>query len=321
MTSCGGGTATTGEPTSTPDGPRFTEVKLPRGTWPRGLAFDDAGTLWIAETSADAIAERKPDGGLVHHRLGEATETSVGDLVPGDDGNLWFQGFQLVGWITPDGKVSSYELGSDRPEVGHPEAMAKGPDGNAWYAAEGREPAIKRVTADGVIRTYPLPVDGDDFAVGGITTGQDGALWFTQVDEFEKTREVVGRLDLRTGYERFRLPHARPGLGRIAAGPDGSIWFTERARYAIGRVSRDGDFDEFALKPGTVPSDIIAGRDGTIWFTTDHGVGRITTKGDVETWPVPRASNLYGIAQAGDGALWITDPEADLLRRFEPPSS
>jgi virginiamycin B lyase len=307
-----------------PSAPEITEVKLPRGTWPRGLTVDENGTLWIAETSADAIAERKPDGELVHHRLEEATETSVGDLVAGGDGNLWFQGFQLVGWITPDGQVSGYQLGFDedgRPEVGSPEAMTRGPDGNPWYVSEGRQPAVKRITADGLIRTYPLPVRPEQFGVGGITTGGDGALWFTQASESGKGREAIGRLDLQTGYERFPLPHDRSGLGRITTGADGAVWFTESARYAIAKMTADGEVKEFRLKPGTVPADIVAGRDGAIWFTTPHAVGRIARNGGIRTWDVPGSKGLYGIAQDADGALWITDPEADLLRRFEPPST
>lgn len=60
VTSCGGGTATPGEPTSAPDGPRITEVKPPRGTWPRGLAFDDQVTLWITEPEADLLRRFEP---------------------------------------------------------------------------------------------------------------------------------------------------------------------------------------------------------------------------------------------------------------------
>jgi virginiamycin B lyase len=298
----------------------LTTVKLPRGTWPRSLAFDDRGTLWIAETSADAIAERTPDGRIVHHRLGEATETSVGDLVPTADGNLWFQGFQLVGWITPDRRVFGYSLGFNgrgRPEVGLPAAMTKGPDGAAWYASESEIPSIKRVTADGTIRTYPLPSSARISEFGGIATGPDGALWFTQIGE----SEAIGRLHPEDGYARFPLPRKRPGLGRIAAGPDGALWFTEQALYRIGRISTDGAVDEFALKAGTVPAELIAGRDGALWFTTRRDVGRITTAGRVDLWPIRGATSLWGIAQARDGALWVTDPEADLLYRFVPPTA
>ncbi len=254
-------------------------VKLPRGTWPRSLAFDGRGVLWIAETSADAVAELKRDGSIVQHRLGDATETSLNGLVFTDDGNLWFAGFELVGWITPDGHVSGYQLGSTgdgRPEVGLPSSMTKGPDGTAWYTSEGSPPAIKRVVADGTIRTYPLPASAKAEAFGGITTGPDGALWFTQTADADGELEAIGRLDPDTGYTRFPLGRDRPGLGRIAAGSDGTIWFTERARYRIARISTDGDIDEFPLKAGTVPAELAPGSDG-LWFTTPHELGRVTT--------------------------------------------
>ena len=291
----------------------LTTVELPRGTWPRALIFDDRETLWIAESSADAVAERKPDGSIVHHRLGEATETSVGDLVPAADGNLWFQGFQLVGWITPQGDVSGYQGGRD---LGLPTAMTKGPDGSAWYASEAVPPSIKRVTTDG-IETFELPRSAGATELGGIATGPDGALWFTQTSE----PQAIGRLHPETGYRRFRLPRRNPGLGRIAAGPDGALWFTEQALYRIGRISTDGEVADFPLDPGTVPLELIAGRDGALWFTTRRAVGRITTTGDVKLWRVRRAEGLWGIAQARDGALWLTEPEAALLHRFVPPAA
>jgi virginiamycin B lyase len=297
-------------------------VKLPRGTWPRSLIFDTRGGLWIAETSADAVAELKQDGSIIQHRLGEATETSLDDLAFADDGNLWFAGFELVGWITPDGQVGGYQLGFNgrgRPEVGLPSAMTKGPDGNAWYTTDGGS-EIKRITANGTIRTYPLPESDKVSGFGGITTGPDRALWFTQTSDSDDGREAIGRLDPDGGYTRFPLPDDKPGLGRITLGPDGGLWFTEKALYRIARVSTDGVVDEFPLKPGTVPADLIAGRDGALWFTTPHSVGRMTTKGDVKLWLIPAAKNLYGIAQARDGALWVTDPEADLLRRVAPPT-
>ena len=295
----------------------LTTVKLPRGTWPRALVFDDRGTLWIAETSADAIAERKPDGSIVHHRLGEATGTSVGDLVAAGDGNLWFQGFQLVGWITPQGDVSGYQPappGGQGPDVGLPSAMTAGPDGNAWYASDAVPPSIKRAAADGTIRTYGLPRSARASGFGGIAAGPDGALWFTQTGR----SQAIGRLHPDTGYRRFRLPHRNPGLGRITAGPDGALWFTEQALYRIGRISTDGAVEEFALKAGTVPAELIAGRDGALWFTAGGGVGRITTAGHVKLWSVPGAKDLWGMAQARDGALWLTEPEAALLHRFVP---
>jgi virginiamycin B lyase len=320
VTGCGGDDAPRKRADSAAGSSTLTTVKLPRGTWPRSLRFDHRGTLWIAETSADAIAERTPDGRISHHRLGEATETSVGDLVFAADGNLWFQGFQLVGWLTPDGQVFAYQLGFNgrgRPEVGLPSAMTKGPDGNAWYASDAEPPAIKRVTTDGTIRTYRLPSTAKASGFGGIATGPDGALWFTQTGE----SEAIGRLHPKTGYERFRLPHDNAGLGRITAGPDGALWFTEQALYRIGRISTDGAVAEFPLKVGTVPAELIAGRDGALWFTTRREIGRMTTTGAVELWPIPGATNLWGIAQARDGALWVTDPEAALLYRFVPPTT
>jgi len=317
VANCGGGEA------PPPLAPKATVLQLPRGTWPTALAFDDKGTLWIAESSADTIAERRRGGRLVHHRLGEATETSVGDIVPLRTGDLWFQGFQLIGWISPDGTVSGYQLGFNgdgRPEVGSPTAMAKGPDENIWYTSESVPPAIKRVTPNGAIRTYPLPEGGDaGLDLQGIAAGPDGAVWFTEVPiAADGPPEAIGRLEPTGGYTRHALPKPKSGPRRIVAGPDAALWFTEASRSRIGRISAGGKITEFALKPGSVPDDIVSGSDGALWFTTPHALGRITTSGSVRMWPIPGAKRLARLAEDRDHTFWITDPERDAVHHFDP---
>lgn len=140
--------------------PAARDVRLPRGTWPSYLAFDERGSLWITESSADAVAERRRNGRVIQHRLGEATETSVEDIVSGPDGNMWFEGFQLVGWITPDGQVSVYTR------------LTAGPDGAVWFTQQSRY-SIGRVSKKGKVREFPLKPGTVPF---DIVSGSDGAL-------------------------------------------------------------------------------------------------------------------------------------------------
>lgn len=292
---------------------------MPRGTWPRKIAFDDRGSMWITESSADAIAERRPDGRIVQHRLGEATETSVDDIVRGPDGNMWFQGFQVVGWVTPSGEVGGFELG-DGPDIGLPSAMTRGPNGNVWFTSDGVEPAIRRVTAKRAIRVYPLPGGEGGLTFSGITAGRDGALWFVQkADDPEIAPEAVGRLEVDGRYMRIPIPHDVAGANRIAAGPDKAVWFTQSSRHSIGRLTQTGKYREFKLKPGTAPFDIVSGSDGALWFTTQKSIGRITTAGAIRTWPIRGAKDLAGLAEAPNGSFWITDPSADRVHHFVPP--
>src|SRR6266699_2593067 len=67
---------------------------------------------------------------------------------------------------------------------------------------------------------------------GGITTGPDGALWFTQ------GWGPLGRITTQ-GHITLFSPHYSGGPGRIVAGHDGALWMTEVDPHAglIGRFS------------------------------------------------------------------------------------
>ena len=48
-------------------------------------------------------------------------------IVPGPDGNMWFNGFGTIGRITPAGAITEFAID------GNAEALAWGPDGNLWF--------------------------------------------------------------------------------------------------------------------------------------------------------------------------------------------
>src|SRR5262245_1577277 len=59
--------------------------------------------------------------------------------------------------------------------------VTTGPDGNIWYTrrrtSPGERDSIGRVTADGTVTEFQIPVDG---IPDGITAGPDGNLWFIE---------------------------------------------------------------------------------------------------------------------------------------------
>lgn len=291
------------------------DIVMPRGAWPSALLMGPDGTLWIAESSVDAIAERMPDGTLLQHKLGEARETSIDHLAIGPDGALWFQGFEILGWLTPDGQANGYQTG-DSVDIGLPSSMVAGPDGEIWFT---NADSIKRLTSDGSLRTYPLEAD-DTAETAGLTLGPDNALWFLQSGVGTSDEDAIGRLDPDGDYRRVTLDDETSGPADIEAGPDGAMWFTARSAYAIGRVTAEGDVTSYPLDPGVAPRDITAGADDAMWFTAGRKVGRISTSGDIRLWAIPGAKDLGAIAQDPDGSFWVADAEADRVRHFTPPS-
>src|SRR6266436_4294219 len=67
---------------------------------------------------------------------------------------------------------------------------------------------------------FPLPTAGS--APFGITTGPDGALWFT---EFAYNK--IGRITTAGVVTEFTIPTSSSYPEVITVGSDGALWFTE----------------------------------------------------------------------------------------------
>ncbi|OAF12442.1 hypothetical protein AYJ54_06330 [Bradyrhizobium centrolobii] len=149
-----------------------------------------------------------------------------------------------------------------------------------------------------------------------ITTGPDGALWFT-----EFTSKKIGRIPTTATAENLQLieftaPGSSGPLG-IATGPDGALWFTEEAGGKIVRITTTGVVTEFAI-PAAKGGEITTGPDGALWFTEFRGkIGRITTTGAVTEFRIPpENSSPGGITTGPDGALWLTEPVSGKIVRI-----
>lgn len=137
----------------------------------------------------------------------------------------------------------------------------------------------------------------------GITTGPDGALWFT-----DPGNDVIGRITTQ-GVYTLQQPVGTEVSGGITVGPDKNLWFTlQLSGGGIGRITPDGAVKLFADPGGAYPEGITTGPDGALWFAETNGtVGRITTKGKVTHFNVSSSNaELQGIVTGPDGALWIT---------------
>lgn len=74
-------------------------------------------------------------------------------------------------------------------------------------------------------------VSGRDSGPYAITTGPDGALWFTMVHS--------GRIGLPNPGQEPTSHQLAPDSGPtvISNGPDGALWFTEYRAHRIGRIT------------------------------------------------------------------------------------
>jgi virginiamycin B lyase len=133
-----------------------------------------------------------------------------------------------------------------------------------------------------------------------IAAGPDGSLWFT-----DSGNDAIGRITTQGNFTLQKSPGDEVSDG-ITAGPDGAMWFTTYNN--IGRIATDGTVTLFPDSGGSLPHGITTGPDGALWFAESNGsVGRITTVGDVEHFPVaPSNAMLQGIVTGPDGKLWVT---------------
>lgn len=135
--------------------------------------------------------------------------------------------------------------------------------GNAVWGALQNYPnyAIARfVNTDGAVsiaQQFALP-SGD--AIGSMTYGADGALWFT-----DHQRNAIGRMDAAGNLTEYPLTGASAlgepwyGLWQITTACDGSMWFTEPGVNKIGRIDAHGVINEFPIAtPNAYPNAIAA---------------------------------------------------------------
>jgi streptogramin lyase len=269
--------------------------------------------LWFTEAiGGGRIGRITPTGTVTRFFVPGGSDSFLGEIVMGPDGNLWFtqryfaMGFSFggaIGRITPQGEVTYSRQSSLTPG-----SIAAGPDGNLWFTqSDGNSSFISRITTDGIVTDFPSPA-------GDIVAGPDGNLWFTA------NNNRIGRITTGGAVTEFPIPTPASGVFAITAGPDGNVWFTESLTNQIGRITRAGVIAEFPIPtPQSSPSDITAGPDGNLWFTEigANQIGRITPSGAVTEFPIPTsASGLAGITVGPDGNIWFTESFGNKIGRI-----
>ena len=150
----------------------------------------------------------------------------------------------------------------------------------------------------GVVTNYGPGVDYPK----SITSGPDGALWFTNGDN------SIGRITTSGVVTVYRSHDIRDPQG-IVAGPDGALWFTNYGGDSIGRITTSGAVTDYTNPAIDHPLDITSGPDGALWFTNlgNDSIGRMSS-GVVTNYTGTGIDDPQGITAGPDGALWFTNP-------------
>lgn len=207
---------------------------------PQKIVAAPDGALWFTEflNHNGRIGRISVDGTISEYELSPCQGNCgryPNGITAGPDNSLWFTdlGDGRIHSITTDGTITDY--GSVAPFGNAPGAITTGPDRALWFTApttNSGTDALGRITADGEMTLFPLPLysrptyNSYNIEPVSITTGPDGALWFTS-----QTANAFGRMTTDGKVTLYRLPEESiviaDGYQRfssITLGPDGALW-------------------------------------------------------------------------------------------------
>ena len=237
-------------------------------TQPRGITAGPDGALWFAETSS--IGRITTSGTITEYPIPSGS-VSAQDIVVGPDGAMWFTewGSYKIGRITTSGTITEYPMPTHFNNATEARDITVGPDGALWYAIYGTG-SIGRMTTSGVATQF-TPADSHLQSPYAITTGSDGALWFTNENGY------IGRVTTAGDFTTYSAG-ASGQVSAIVTGDDGAVWFTETVNNRIGRMTTDGTVTTYTVPTSqTSPYGIAKAANGDIWFTEYFGnnVGKL----------------------------------------------
>jgi virginiamycin B lyase len=143
------------------------------------------GALWFTDVRGKIV--RITTTGTVTEFAIPTESSGPGGITTGPDGALWFTESFIgkIGRITADGEITEFAL--PNPDA-QPWGITTGPDAALWFTEAScvRQPDLRcgvgnkigRITTTGLVTEFTIPAQGS--GPHSITTGPDGALWFTE---------------------------------------------------------------------------------------------------------------------------------------------
>jgi sugar lactone lactonase YvrE len=266
---------------------------LARLDWPGGLAVDDAGNLFIADTGNHAIRKVAPNG-IITTVAGNGLEGYAGD-----------------GGVAVDA------------ELAYPTGVAVGTDGSL-YIADYFNSVIRRVSSGGMISTVAgngtvgFSGDGGPATLaalgmpGSITVDAQGTLYFTDNCN-NRIRRVTPDGIISTiagsGLEGYDGDGGRATDASlawptgIAVNSRGEVFVTDTFNHVVRMISVTG---------------IITTAVGN-GYTNDNGLGGLA--GDYGAAIRARLNEPYDVTIDRDGALYIADAGNNRIRKVVWPAS
>jgi streptogramin lyase len=240
-------------------------------------------------------------------------------LAAGPEGDMWVGAGEATARVTTGEPPVLTLLNTSTAPSGE---IVAGSDGNMWYAKNGSNSEIGRITPAGEITEFN---SGGKHRPRWMTLGPDGNVWYTAGvvglkklgEEYESS--AIGRITPSGQVSEFTAGlTTKPLLEQITTGPDGNLWFVnDGSPYTIGRITPSGEIKEFTVekKPWLKPSGITAGIDGNVYFgasgenegeETESVIAQITPAGEVKIAARLEESEPIELATGPEGSVWFT---------------
>ena len=247
---------------------------------PIGITAGPDGNMWVTQSGGVAkFAPADPNGAT---KFAIADVTDPREIVTGPDGNLWTgSGTKALKISTAGSLLDGY------PVLGGARGVAKGSDGNLWFADFGNQ-AVVKVTPTGT--ATPTAVGGGPQDVAG---GPGSLVAYSNPGANPQT---VGRI----GPDGKDNPTPAPGTDPfgVTEASDGAFWYAQFVGDKVGRLSATGEYTTpVSLSPGAGARYIAPGPDNTLWVSEETGKKIARIKG-VEA---PQPPSGGGGATGGGG--------------------
>jgi streptogramin lyase len=196
--------------------------------------------------------------------------------------------------------------------------ILRGSDGNIFFTQGPNK--LSRVTPAGAVNGKRIGTPSDS-RIGGVAVGPNADLWIA--DDIAGSIGTIQPHVIAPRAKATLSEHALPKGYKpkhMAVAPDGNFWVSDSARSRLLWV-RGTFFIEHKI-----PTDnagvgaMTVDNEGNLWFTeTNAGkIARAMPGGVISEYPLPsRASRPAGIATGSDGAVWWTDPGANMIGRID----
>lgn len=327
----------------------FTEYAMPAGASPSAFTKGPYGTLWFDGNVGDFgngfNVYRFAEGNGVVTTFSTGAPWSAVSSVLTVNAQMWFIAVNTTGpgenpeylfHATSSGTIAiGPEVASDE-QIG---TLVYGPDAKLWFTdciqACGSNLSGDNVRSISTSGAAGITVTLPSFTANQMTPGPAGYMYVTAsytnaippptpADD----SDVFVISSAGAIVHKFALPHASLPSG-IAVGSDHNLWITELGIDKIARmIPSTGAVTQFTIPTaGAQAAYISAGPDTATWFTETHGnkIGRITTAGSIQEWPIPTANagataiNYCTTQCPPHGGVWFSETAANKIGKFISP--